>query len=81
MVQEEDRGQPPDEELMSRSQGSSTEPSGGALRTGGAVPDKDSATPKPRLAEQSAGPSGKSGSADGSCHWVSAWWSRWWCRT
>ncbi|XP_066309956.1 rho guanine nucleotide exchange factor 8-like isoform X2 [Miscanthus floridulus] len=47
MVQEEDRGQPPDEEQMSRSQGSSTAP----------VLDKDSAAPKSRLAEQSAGPS------------------------
>lgn len=78
MVQEEDQGQPPDEELMSRSQGSSTEPSGGAPRIG-AVLDKDSgAAPKSRLAEQSAGPSGKSRSArpaDGS------WWSRWCCRS
>jgi len=68
MVQEEDRGQPPDEEQMSRSQGSSTAP----------VLDKDSAAPKSRLAEQSAGPSGKSRSsrpADGS------WWSRWCCRS
>lgn len=62
MVQEEDRGQPPDEELMFRSQGSNTEPSGGALKIG-AVLDKDSAAPKSRLAEQSGGPSGKSRSA------------------
>jgi len=67
MVQEEDQGQPPDEELMSRSQGSSTEPSGGAPRIGAVL-----------LAEQSAGPSGKSRSARPA---DASWWSRWCCRS
>lgn len=59
MVQEEDRGQPADDELMFRSQGSNTEPSGEPLKIG-AVLEKDSGAPKSRLAEQSGGPSGKS---------------------
>ncbi|KAF8663769.1 hypothetical protein HU200_055095 [Digitaria exilis] len=51
MAQEEDRGQEVDEELMLRSQGSSTEPSGGPAKIA-AVVEKDSAATK-----QSGGPS------------------------
>ncbi|KAF8766262.1 hypothetical protein HU200_007775 [Digitaria exilis] len=59
MAQEEDRGQEIDEELMLRSQGSSTEPSGGPAKIA-AVVEKDSAATK-----QSGGPSGKRRPASG----------------